>query len=773
MEQQLAQIIADTQSPVQDTRTKAEDTLRSLYANELFPLSLASIASQTSFSVTIRQAALLVLRRFVSQAWSPNLDGFAGQVLVSDENKARIRETLLELATGDALDERKIKTTASYVVSKIASADFPEDWPMLLPMLLQLIPTGSDVQLHGALTVLHDLVESCSEEQFLKVARDIIDTVFNVATQGNRKLSLRALAVSVFKSCMDPLEMVMEEHRSEAKQFLDQALQPWVPFFLATMKEPLPPTPSEDEETEDSANYEQYRGAVAMKLQVMKTFMRVRNVLPSLLTPLSFTLFTTVWTELTTVQSSYSDMYIEDERQGRMEDADNLPYTLDYLVLEDLDLMQSLLKAPPVRTELEGQLKAAGANAATSSWLPEVLKVVINYAQITEEDKNLWDADVNLFLSEETSVTAMYTPRLCAADVVIRFGEWLNDVILESLLQRIHFIFSDGTSTWKLKEAALYIVNRLLSDMAACEKTIPAAASTAFDDFVHYCISQEQPFLRSRGYLAAASIAKAGAPEYHQRALAFLDQTINMVNSDSSEVVQVACLRALQDFLEAALPAELLKPLQTRIIGAVSDFLSTHDLGDMLDSDELKFVIVDTLRGAVMIEPSVVLTSTALEVLFGVANTGGSNIQLGVVVTDTFEETVQNIAEQGPEAYAKLCEKVLPSLASALDFSNATASNPLTPLAADLLRALTENGSEPLPQGFVAATYPKLAHLLLHTTQQALLPPATLAVKFMLQNDPSQFLSWQDSQTGKGAVETALIIVDHITPTKDKNTKPS
>lgn len=761
MEQQLAQLLADTQSPKLDTRKNAENTLRQLYANELLPLSLATIASQSGFPVTIRQSALLVLRKFVTEAWSPNLDGFMGEVLLSKANKSLVRSTLLELATGNAIDERKIKTTASYVVSTIASADFPEEWPDLLPTLLQLIPTGSDVQLHGALTVLRDLVGSCSEDQFITVARDIITTVFNVATQDNRKLTLRALAISVFKSCLDPLQIVMEEHRAEAKQFLDQALQPWVPFFLATMKAPLPPAPSEEEEIEDSVAYEQYRGAVAMKLQIVKTFMGVRDVLPALLTPLSFDLFTTVFTELSTIQSVYCDMYIEDERQGRLEDADNLPYTLDYLVLEDLDLVQSLLKAPPVRTGLETQLKAAGDNAATSSWLPEVLKVIIGYAQITEEDKNLWDSDVNLFLSEETSVTAMYTPRLCAADVILKLNEWLKDIVLSSLLHRIHSIYSDGTSTWKLKEAALYIVNRLLTDISQSDATIPAAASTAFDEFVHYCISQEQPLLRSRGYLTAASIAKAGDQGYHQRAVAFLDQTIKMIESDDSEIVQVACLRALQDFLEG-LPAELLMPFQSRIIATLSNYVNTHDFNQMLDSDELKFVIVDTLRGAVIVQPSIVLDTTAIELLFNIAGSTGTNLQLATVIIDTFDEIVQNIAEAGSEKYSKLCEKVLPSLSGALDINTSAAYNSLAPIAADLLRALAENGSEPLPQGFVAIAYPRLAHLLLNTTQQTILPPATLAVKFMLQNDPAQFLGYQNPQTGQSALETALRIIDHV-----------
>lgn len=177
----------------------------------------------------------------------------------------------------------------------------------------------------------------------------------------------------------------------------------------------------------------------------IQTIMKVRSVLPSLLTSQSTTLFHAIWTELTTIQDAYQQLYIQDERQGRLEDADNLPYTLDFLVLEELDLMQALLRAPPVRIELENQLKLAGATSSTS-WLPEMMKLVISYAQITTEEEALWDIDVNLYLSEETSVTANYTPRTCGGDLVIRLGEWLKRTVVDGLLAYTNVLFSDPST---------------------------------------------------------------------------------------------------------------------------------------------------------------------------------------------------------------------------------------------------------------------------------------------------------------------------------------
>ena len=163
-----------------------------------FPLSLCSIASHVSVPLNLRQSALLYLKTFVLSAWSPSLDDYSGDFTVNENVKAQLRDALLNIATSDnAADDRKIKAAASYVVSKIASADFPDQWPSLLPTLLHLIPTATAPQLHGALKVLSDLVdEGLSEEQFFAVARDLVKVVYDVSLDEARKPVLRALGKS-------------------------------------------------------------------------------------------------------------------------------------------------------------------------------------------------------------------------------------------------------------------------------------------------------------------------------------------------------------------------------------------------------------------------------------------------------------------------------------------------------------------------------------------------------------------------------------------------
>lgn len=267
------QLLSATQTAQEGPRKHAEQQLLSLYGHQELPIGLVGIACHESVPLNIRQASLLYLKNFVLAGWSDSFDEYKGQILVTDDNKALLRQRLLELATTDQLD-RKLKSAAGLVVSKIAIADYPIEWPDLLDNLLQLIPNATDGQLHGALKVLSELVEDCfNETTFFGVAPRLIKILYDVAVNDQRKPTLRALACKVFHGCFDILEMVLEDHKATVKGFADEVLKDWIPFFINVLNTRLPDPPSYDEEEHDAPNAEIYKGHVAFKLQVVKVSM--------------------------------------------------------------------------------------------------------------------------------------------------------------------------------------------------------------------------------------------------------------------------------------------------------------------------------------------------------------------------------------------------------------------------------------------------------------------------------------------------------------------
>lgn len=290
-----------------------------------------------------------------------------------------------------------------------------------------------------------------------------------------------------------------------------------------------------------------------------------------------------------------------------------------------------------------------------------------------------------------------------------------------------------------------------------------------FKGFVQFSLQQEQDFLRARGYLVAGILVQAAGDSLQQTATSYLEATLKAVVDDPSEVVKVACLRTLQDLL-LAMPSGLTVPFQVPVVTAVSEFISAHDLREPSDSDDLKVTLAETLRDTIMIHPSIVLSSAAIDVLFNVASNGANNFQLTMTVTETFEDVVDAIADLGPDSFVRLCEKVLPSVTGAIDVGNLTQENALTNFATDLLRALTERALEPLPAGFVETVMPKLNRLLLDSADGELIRPATEAVRHIMAHDFNQFVAWRDPQSGKEAVEVALVIIDRLLgPSVDDN----
>lgn len=757
MEQQLVQLFTETQSSQETTRKNAEWQLKQLRdQNSDFPLGLVSVGAHAEVPIEIRQAALLYLKTFVLASWSPQFDEFSGQLYADDNKKAQIRQRLLDLILSDR-DERKIKSAASLVVSKIATADFPDEWPDLLPTVLNVVSTGVDAQLHGALKVLNELVEDCfGEEQFFSVARDLVRVMFDVATNESRKATLRALAVSVFRSCFDILEMVMEDHKAAVKAFAEETLGGWIPFFIEAMKTPLAPSPAQIQGDSDLVAAEAYRGHVALKLQVVKVLMRIRSLFPTNLSPHSPALFSATWHELSTLQTQYQAMYIEDDMQGRLEDADGLPYTLDFLVLEELDFLQACLRAPPVRKELEQQLQAASGGA---SWISEVMKIAVAYAQITVEEEGLWDIDCNVFLSEETNVTANYTPRSACGDLVIKLGEWLNSTAVEGLLSYTRSLYSEN-SGWKMKEASLYLLNQLLGDFQDVEKQISPEAAQGYVDFIQHAVQDEIVFLRARGHLVAGSLTRTSGATLQGVAATFMEASLRAIAEDDSEIVQVSCIRTLQYYL-SSLPHSVMLAKQPLIITALSDFINAQDFDDLVDSDDMLITIIETLRDAILLDVRTCLQGGGLDLLFTVASRGATNFQIALMVAETFEDVTSTITDLGSEAYAQLTTKVLPSLMGAFDVATLTEENALANLAAELLSALAENGTTPMPPGFVVSVLPRLNRLLLGSQDDELLKASTAAVRHMIHHDAEQVFSFQD-QDGKGGLEVVLVIIDRL-----------
>lgn len=301
----------------------------------------------------------------------------------------------------------------------------------------------------------------------------------------------------------------------------------------------------------------------------------------------------------------------------------------------------------------------------------------------------------------------------------------------------------------------------MLRDFADMDKTISSTTAMGFQEFLDQSQQDPSVYLRARAFAVAGVLGRTAGEAYTEKASAYLNAAIQtLAAAEAPDLIRVSCIRALQDLIEA-LPSNVTKALQTPIISSISTFISSQDMNDP-EVDDLKVSLIETLRDTIMIDVFCTLSSPAIDLLFTLASHGAANFQISLLVTETFESIVSSVAELGHDSYVRLCEKTIPSLTGAFDVGTMTEESALTNLAAELVSALAEKGTEPLPDGFVAAVMPKLNRVLLESSDPELVRPSTLAVKHMLAHGSSQFLAWNEPATGKNAVEITLIIIDRL-----------
>ena len=277
------------------------------------------------------------------------------------------------------------------------------------------------------------------------------------------------------------------------------------------------------------------------------------------------------------------------------------------------------------------------------------------------------------------------------------------------------------------------------------------------------CFVGENDYLRARGFLLAGAIVAsphAGAG-FETLVPDFALQSLQAVENDESDMVKVSGIRIMQRYLKV-LPADKAQEFQVKTVAALGSFISSQDMSEVVDGEDLLDTLVETLREAITVDPAYTLEHPALDLLFSMASFGARNWNTTFIVGEAFELITSTMASRGPQEYARLCTKVLPSLTGALDVGDMTQETSLSDVAVSLIAILAEYGSEPLPQGFVAAVLPKLNRLLFMDLEFSVHQSATLAIKHIMAHDAEQLFSWRDADTGKEGIEVILLIIDRL-----------
>ena len=363
---------------------------------------------------------------------------------------------------------------------------------------------------------------------------------------------------------------------------------------------------------------------------------KIQTMFPQLLSTLTLELFSAVWEALQAHLAPYHALYTGvDTTQSRLEDSDRLPFSLDFLVVEELDYMITLLGTAVVKHELNTRLAQGGAQDTT--WIMHILAIAVGYSHIPTEDVEMWEMDVNCFLSEETSETANYTARNACAGLAQKISDH-NWPVPECLLTYSKTLFGDPSSSPQAKEAALYILKQVIEEIESFDKGLSPEVGHANLDFVQVAVQdKENDYLRARGYLVAGAIV---ASPYEGKGIEasipdFAHQSLQAIESDESDMVRVSCIRVMQRYLKH-MPTDKAHEFQIQTVNALSAFISSQDMNEISEGEDLLDTLVETLRDAIATDPAFSIEHSAVDVLFTIANYGASNWNTTMIVGEAF-----------------------------------------------------------------------------------------------------------------------------------------
>jgi hypothetical protein len=186
MEEELIQTLKATLEPNASIIAAAQNHLeQQLHQQPQVGVSLINIVhAGPAIPLPIRQAAAVNLSLWIKQRWSPFFSEFVGfqagdghTVALSVELKEPIRQALLSSVS---LEEVKLRGPMIKALVNVASCDWPDEFPGLLPRIQELLSFQVNtaeglVAILGALSFLDDwFYNSMDETGLMSITRDVL-----------------------------------------------------------------------------------------------------------------------------------------------------------------------------------------------------------------------------------------------------------------------------------------------------------------------------------------------------------------------------------------------------------------------------------------------------------------------------------------------------------------------------------------------------------------------------------------------------------------------
>ncbi|CAM9002763.1 unnamed protein product [Rhodiola kirilowii] len=725
-QQWLLNCLNATFDPKQEVRSFAEASLNQASLQPGFGAALAKVAANTElqFGLDVLYLAAVLLKQFVKKHWKEDDESFEPP-LVSRDEKETIRHHLL-LSLDDP--HRKICTAISMAVGSIASYDWPEEWPDLLPFLLKLVSDQSNINgVHGALRCLDLLSADMDDSIVPKLVPMLFPSLHRIVSSPQLyEISVRTKALSIIYSCTSMLGVMSGVYKTETRSLMSSMLKPWMEQFSIILQHPV--------QSEDPDDWN-------IKLEVLKCLNQFSQNFPSLMEvefigPLWQTVISSLKVyELSAIEGN------EDPFEGRY-DSDGAEKTLESFVIQVFELLLTLVGSSKLVKIIANNLK-------------ELAYYTIAFLQMTQQQIHAWSMDANQYVADEDEIN--YNCRASGAllleEIVGMCGaEGINAVVdaakkrfSESQKQKA----GGSTMWWRIREATLFALASLSEPLLEAEDSgLTSGIGLLIEEISaeDYGII-EYPFLSARVFATIAKYYSVITPGVLQSCLY---AAVRALATEVPPPVKVGACRAVAQILPEA-DKSIIQPHLMSIFSSLVDLLNQA-------SDETLHLVLETMQAAVKAGAE---TSSSFEPVITpiILNLWASHISDPFISIDAVE--VLEAIKDAPGCIHPLVTRVLPYVGPILNKPHQQPEG-LVAGSLELVTMLLKNAPGDVINAIYDVCFNPVVRLIFVSDDHGEMQNATECLAAMVAGAKQDILSWgtDSGSTMRSLLEVASRLLD-------------
>lgn len=729
-QQWLLSCLSATLDPNHEIRSFAEASLHQASHQSGFGTALSKVIANKDIAVGLRQLAAVLLKQLVKKHWQEGEESFEPPVVSADE-KDIIRRMLL-LTLDDP--HRKICTAIGMAVASIAVYDWPELWPDLLPFLLNLINSQTNLNgVHGAMKCLVLLSADLDDRTVPTLIPALFPSLLTIVSSPQiYDTYIRTKALSIVYSCTSMLGAMSGVYNAETSSLVVPLLKPWMEQFSSILEVPV-----------QSENPDDW----SIRMEVLKCLNQFIQNFSSLIKSQFEVILGPLWNTFVSSLRVYEQASIEgaeDSYEGRY-DSDGSEISLDSFVIQLFELLLTIV----------GNSRLAKAVAAN---VKELVYYTIAFLQMTEQQVHTWSADANQFISDEEDAT--YSCRISGVllleEVVNSFdGEGFLAIIdaakqwfTESQIRKV----AGNASWWRIREATLFALSSLSEQLLESEES--GLKTSNLKDMIEQIVAEdflidslEYPFLYARIFTSVAkfsSVISSGVLEHS------LDAALKAITMNVPPPVKVGACRALSQLLPKA-KKEIVQPQLPGLFSSLTDLLNHA-------SDETLHMVLETLQEAVKAghESPAVVESVISPVIL---NVWASHVLDPFISIDALEvlEAIKSI----PGCIHPLVSRILPYIGPILNEPQEQADG-LVAGSLDLVTMLLKNAPGDVIKAIYDVCFDAVIRIILQSDEHSEIQNATECLSAFISGGRQEVLLWgpDSGSTMRSLLDIASRLLD-------------